>query len=174
VRDRSIADESVKLQDAAVEKQTFLLFSGPDDARMALPLGGLARLEEFSAAQVEQSGNQWVVQYRGSILPLIRLSEVLDERRTRLRHPEIPSESDVDPLQVLVCNEGGQTIGLVVNQILDIVEDMAETKSPATRPGVRYAVVIGERVTELLDIPAIIRINASKLTVPGEYVEVTS
>lgn len=29
-------------------------------------------------------------------------------------------------------------------------------KSPATRPCVLYSVVIGERVTELLDIPAIL------------------
>jgi two-component system, chemotaxis family, sensor kinase CheA len=174
VRDRSISEETVKAKDDAAEKQTFLLFSGPDDARMALPLAGLARLEEFAAAQVEQSGNQWVVQYRGSILPLIRLSEVLEERRTRLRHPEIPSESDMDPLQVLVCNDDGQTIGLVVNQILDIVEDRAETKSPATRPGVQYAVVISERVTELLDIPAIKRIAATKHVAHGDYVEVTN
>jgi two-component system chemotaxis sensor kinase CheA len=174
VRDRAISEEAVKSQDTAGEKQNFLLFSGPDDARMALPLACLDRMEEFPMAQVEQSGNQWVVQYRGNILPLIRLSEVLEERRTRLRHPEIPSESTMDPLQVLVCNDDGQTIGLVVNAILDIVEDRAETKSPATRPGVQYAVVIGERVTELLDIPAIKRIACSKLSVPGDYVEVTS
>jgi two-component system chemotaxis sensor kinase CheA len=174
VRDRAISEEAVKSQDTVAEKQNFLLFSGPDDARMALPLACLARMEEFPMAQVEQSGNQWVVQYRGNILPLIRLSEVLEERRTRLRHPEIPSESTMDPLQVLVCNDDGQTIGLVVNAILDIVEDRAETKSPATRPGVQYAVVIGERVTELLDIPAIKRIACSKLSVPGDYVEVTS
>jgi two-component system chemotaxis sensor kinase CheA len=80
----------------------------------------------------------------------------------------------MDPLQVLVCNDDGQTIGLVVNQILDIVEDHAETKSPATRDGVQYAVVISERVTELLDIPAIKRIAAAKHAVPGDYVEVTS
>ena len=68
------------------EKQTFLLFAGPDDSRMALPLGSLARLEEFPAAEVEKSGGEWVIQYRGKILPLIRLDVVLEERRTRLRH----------------------------------------------------------------------------------------
>jgi len=30
-------------------------------------------------------------------------------------------------------------------------------KANATRPGVLYTVVIGERVTEVLDIPAILR-----------------
>jgi two-component system chemotaxis sensor kinase CheA len=174
VRDRAITEDTAKQQEDARETHTFLLFAGPDDARMALPLAKLARMEEFATSQVELSGNQWVVQYRGSILPLIRLGEVLEERRTRRHHPEVPEANESDPLQVLVCNDEGQTIGLVVNTILDIVEDCAEKKTPASRPGVQYAVVIGERVTELLDIPAIRRIAASKLAVPGDYVEVTS
>jgi chemotaxis protein histidine kinase CheA len=81
VRDRALAEtaeESTEKQDqVAIEKQTFLLFAGPDDGRMALPLGALARLEEFPAPLVEKSGNEWVVQYRGKILPLIRLDIVL-------------------------------------------------------------------------------------------------
>jgi hypothetical protein len=45
-----------------------------------------------------------------------------------------------------------------VERILDIVEDRADVRLPATRPAVLYSVVIGERVTELLDIPAMLRI----------------
>ena len=40
------------------------------------------------AAHVEKSGGEWVIQYRGKILPLIRLDVVLEERRTRLRHAQ--------------------------------------------------------------------------------------
>jgi hypothetical protein len=40
---------------------------------------------------VETSGNQWVTQYRGQILPLIRLNVVLQERRSRLRALVAPS-----------------------------------------------------------------------------------
>jgi hypothetical protein len=46
---------------------------------------------------------------------------------------------------------------LVVENILDIVDDRAQVQSPATRPGVLYSAVIKNRVTELLDLPAIIR-----------------
>ncbi len=152
------------------EKQTFLLFAGPDDSRMALPLGSLARLEEFPAAEVEKSGGEWVIQYRGKILPLIRLDVVLEERRTRLRHPK--QAVSPDPLQVLVCNDEGRTIGIVVQQILDIVEDRAEVKSPAVREGILYAVVINDRVTELIDIPALQRIAESNRTLSSEHAEV--
>ena len=55
-----------------------------------------------------------------------------------------------------MLNHDGRSFGLVVERILDIVEDKADVRSPATRACVLYAVVIGERVTELLDIPAIL------------------
>jgi len=49
-----------------------------------------------------------------------------------------------------------------VDKIIDIVEDSAEVKSAATRAGVLHSVVIGERVTELLDIPAILRASETR------------
>jgi two-component system, chemotaxis family, sensor kinase CheA len=139
------------------EKQTFLLFAGPGDSRMAIPLSTLARLEEFPVAQVEISGSQWVTQYRGQILPLIRLNVVLEERRNKLRALQAPPAVDAGPIQVLVLNHEGRAFGLVVEKILDIIEDPADVRSPATRTSVLYSVVIGSRVTELLDVPAILR-----------------
>jgi two-component system chemotaxis sensor kinase CheA len=58
---------------------------------------------------------------------------------------------------VLVLNHDGRSFGLVVERILDIVEDCAEVRSAANRAVVLYSVVIGNRVTELLNIPAILR-----------------
>ena len=78
---------------AGNEKRTFLLFTGPDNAHMAVPLDTLARLEEFPASQVERSGTRWVTQYRGEILPLVKLAYVLEERRKRLRHPEFAQDT---------------------------------------------------------------------------------
>ena len=45
----------------------------------------------------------------------------------------------------------------MVERILDIVEDVALIKSPATRAAVLYSAVIGKRVTELLDIAAVLK-----------------
>src|SRR5271166_2931651 len=163
-RDRALAEKAREAVETGPEKQTFLLFAGPGDARMAIPLSTLARLEEFPAAQVEMSGSQWVTQYRGQILPLIRLNVVMEERRNRLRALQAPPTPDSAPIQVLVLNHEGRSFGLVVEQILDIVEDRADVRSAATRASVLYSVVIGERVTELLDIPAILRSVKSRAT----------
>ncbi len=157
-RDRMMTDRVTQFEDKGVEKQTFLLFVGPGDSRMAIPLSTLARLEEFPVKQVEMSGSQWVTQYRGQILPLIRLSVMMEERRAKLRALQAAAPAaDAQPVQVLVLNHEGHSFGLVVEQILDIVDDRAEVKSAATRESVLYSVVIGDRVTELLDIPSILR-----------------
>jgi two-component system chemotaxis sensor kinase CheA len=157
-RERPAAEKKAESAGTAGEKQTFLLFAGLGDSRMAIPLNVLARLEEFPVSQVEMSGKQWVTQYRGQILPLVRLAVVLEERRHRLRALQAPPAPDSGPIQVLVLNHEGRTFGLVVERILDIVEARADVRSKATRAAVLYSVVIGERVTELLDIPAILQI----------------
>src|SRR5579863_9305112 len=50
--DRAAAGAAFEVADERGEKQAFLVFIGPDDARMAVPLDTLARLEKFPAAQV--------------------------------------------------------------------------------------------------------------------------
>ena len=154
--ERALKSGAVESAWNAGKKQTFLLFAGPADSRMAIPLSALARLEQFPVEQLEMSGGQWVTQYRGQILPLIKLRVLLEERRSRPRALQILPLPGSAPIQVLVLNHEGQSIGLVVDRILDIVEDRAKVKMAATRPAVLYSVVIGERVTELLDVPAIL------------------
>jgi chemotaxis signal transduction protein len=73
-----------------------------------------------------------------------------------LRTLQAPPVAGSSPLQVLVMNHEGRSFGLVVDQIIDIVEAKADVKSKPTRPAVLYSVLIGNRVTELLDIPAIL------------------
>jgi two-component system chemotaxis sensor kinase CheA len=159
-RDRSLAEKSAEVVEHAAQKQSFLLFAGLGGSLMAIPLDTLARLEEFPVTQVEMSGSQWVTQYRRQILPLVRLNVVMEERRNKLRGLQGPPAQDSTSLQVLVLNHEGRSYGLVVDKILDIVEDLANVRSPATRASVLYSVLIGDRVTELLDIPAILKTAA--------------
>ncbi|HUA01426.1 MAG TPA: chemotaxis protein CheW [Candidatus Aquilonibacter sp.] len=154
-RDRALEEAiAASAVTTAKEKQTFLLFHGPDQARMAVPLDTLARLEEMPHSQVERAGTQLVAQYRGRILPLVRLAALVEERRERRRY-KAPDQTA--PLQVLVCNHEGHRVGLVVERIVDIVEDTAEVKYPASRKGIQCSAVIQDKVTELIDVPAILK-----------------
>jgi len=151
--------EQAKTEDNNLQK--LVLFAGRAGSRMAVPLSLLARLENIPGPDVERSGNQWVTQYRGQILPLIRISHALQERRQMERAADILSLPTSLTLQVLVLENEGHSFGLVVNEILDIVESGSGPQSPATRPGVLYSSVIAEHVTELLDVPAILSAGES-------------
>jgi two-component system chemotaxis sensor kinase CheA len=142
--------------ESAGGRQKLVLFSGAAGARMAVPLQMLARLENIPGAQVERSGNRWVTQYRGQILPLIRITHALEERRRAQPAEDYLSLPTTEMLQVLVLENDKQAFGLVVNRILDIVESAMEPKSPATRKGVLHSCVIAEKVTELLDVSSLL------------------
>ena len=124
-----------------------LLFRLGEARRMAIPLSMVARLEEFSRSQVERAGAHEVVQYRGRLLPLLRLAELLGEPATGER-PET--------LQVVVYAHDGSDVGLVVENIVDIVEETL-TIHRRERPGAVYGTaVIQQKVTDLVDVRALI------------------
>ena len=148
VRDKTQADKIINPERTA-EKQTLLVFNTGKNSRLAIPLSAVARLEEFSRASVEQSGGQAVVQYRGQILPLIPVANFLS-----------PSEAPAvgtGPMQVVVYSESGRSIGLVVGKINDIVNEVITVRRESRRNGIAGSVVIQNRVTDLLDVPGIIR-----------------
>jgi two-component system, chemotaxis family, sensor kinase CheA len=158
-RERAVAEKDAESAALQGEREILLLFAGPDDAHMAVPLDRVGRLEEFPIALVERAGNQEVVQYRGEILPLLFLSEVMEERRNRSRHASSPPKSAaIDRLQGIVYSGEGKRVGLVIDRILDIVELTIRVKAPPSRFGVLYTTVIDGRVTELLDMPTLLRV----------------
>ena len=60
-------------------------------------------------------------------------------------------------VQVVVYADHGARVGLVVGQIADIVEETITRRGRATRPGVLFTAVVQGRVTEFLDVEAVIR-----------------
>jgi two-component system chemotaxis sensor kinase CheA len=149
VRDRSIVEKTQVSSEAATTKQAMLLLGMGTADRMAIPLSMVDRLEEFSPDAIERSAEQEVVQYRGQIMPLIRVSQVLGMAPDQAR-------GDDEPLQVVVYSEQGQSFGLVVDRILDIVEDSLDVQRTVRRDGLLGSAVIQQRVTDLLDVHGIV------------------
>ena len=149
VRDRSVLDKN-KTEGRASDRQTLLLFSVGQNGRMAIPLSTVARLEEFPVGKIERSGSMEVVQYRGQILPLIRVSEFV---KAGSGH----NSETKDSMQVVVYSEQGRSVGLVVGAINDIVEESITIRRDSAADGILGSVVIQDRVTDLLDVSAIVR-----------------
>jgi two-component system chemotaxis sensor kinase CheA len=152
------------------KRERVLLFRTPDDGRMAMPLSNVKRLVEFPREIIERAGELEVVQYGHEILPLIRITRLLPERRTVPRHPGgVLGEPDGPKVQVVVYEEDGREVGLVVDRVLDILETTLEVQRPASRKGVLGSMIIMERVTELLDVH-----NAIAAIDPGFYRSVST
>ena len=63
---------------------------------------------------------------------------------------------------MVVYSEGKRTVGVIVDRIVDIVEERAGVEALAPRVGVIGSFVTQGHVTDLLDLPAIVRAS-----VPG-------
>ena len=126
-------------------RQRWLTFRGMTGTRFALPMSAVARLEEIPAKTIERSQGREVVQYRGEILPLLRLSELF--------HEPAPER---DLLQVLVLREADESAGLVVDQIEDIVEEAVELRSGGQSGLLQGPAVIQERVADVLDVKRVL------------------
>jgi len=164
-QDRAMAAKESSGEKAAGNRQTLLLFQNGKDGRMAIPLSQVARLEEFARNKVESAGQRQVVQYRGHIMPLIRVSEAVELAEND------PGETAgaQTPLQVVVYAERGRSVGLVVERILDIVEENVVLERMAERAGILGSAVVQQRVTDLLDVQGVVRAYH-----PGFFAEVAA
>jgi two-component system chemotaxis sensor kinase CheA len=135
------------------ERRTVLLFRGPGDRRMAIPLSMVARLEEFRRAEIEMLGERAVVQYRGEILPLVPVFDLLESGSRSLAEA-----LETDSVQVVVTAREDQAAGLLVNRILDIVEQPLAIQRMGARKGVLGTMVLQGRVTEVLDVEGVIQL----------------
>ena len=141
--DRSALDEGQVDVDLEGDDQAHLLVRLGTERRMAIPLGDVTRLEEFRTASVEHAGRREAVQYRGQILPLIRLSDVFGAM-------SMPDNEDT--MHVIVHTIRGKTIGLVVDEILDITTGPMGAREESTQMGLSGSAVVQERITELLKV----------------------
>jgi two-component system chemotaxis sensor kinase CheA len=147
VRDRARPDGTARVAPRIEVRHPLLVLAAGDGRRLAIPLSTVTRLEEFPRHAIERAGSREVVQYRGGILPLVRLADVVGGG----------VDGAVDRVHVVVWTARGRSIGLIVDRIVDVVEEAVAVERGSGRPGVLGSAIVQRRVTELLDVPAIVR-----------------
>ncbi|MEH1940628.1 MAG: chemotaxis protein CheW [Nostoc sp.] len=151
-----LSENAVNSQEQAGDRQTILLFEGPQGARMGIPLAIAFRLEEIPASAVEKVANRDVFQSYGQILPLIHLHKIFGVGD---RFNDEALATVAETLQIIIVSQYSElSVGLVVDRILDIVEEPLTIKGIPSRPGVLFCAVIQGQITEILDIETVIRI----------------
>ncbi|MTI16626.1 hybrid sensor histidine kinase/response regulator [Rhodobacteraceae bacterium RKSG542] len=118
---------------------SLLLFRAGSQEPKAVPLSLVTRLEEFEVSKIERSNGRDLVQYRGSLMPLVYVNE-------HARH----KEEGTQPM--LVFSDLGRSMGLVVDEIVDIVEDRMSIEVSSQTPGVLGSAIIKSKATEIMDL----------------------
>ena len=137
VLDGDDADDAGRLQ----VMSALLVFRAANDALKAAPLANVSRIEEVAADQIEWIDGRSVIQYRGRLMPIIG--------------PDASTANAWDgPEQrpLLVFTRDDRSVGLLVNEIVDIVESVVEPDLATVGAGALGGLIIDGVATELIDV----------------------
>lgn len=134
-----IADENAAARaNSDVQLTSLLVFRSGSSQPKAVPLALVTRLEEIAVEKIELSNGRHMVQYREQLMPLVEMEGVTIR------------ESGVQP--ILVFADDGRAMGLVVDEIIDIVEEQLSIEVASTREGVLGSAVVKGQATEVIDV----------------------
>ncbi len=137
--EKRLAAEAAQI--SASNSVQLLVVQVSEEYRAAIPLHAVNRLEEIPQSELERLGSQMIVQYRGSILPVVDVCKLL-------KLPEQVSET----MQIVVVGTGTMLIGLRVQRIMDVANEISAVKPVKGHPGIRMIGVINKKVTAVLDV----------------------
>ncbi|MEI8025671.1 MAG: chemotaxis protein CheW [Pseudomonadota bacterium] len=153
VESKHFADTEVSqasLSQHQLDSSEFLMIDVGAPGNYVIPVNVVNRLEEFHTRDFEFSGEQRVVRYRNTLLPIFSLPNFLN-----LPSTHIPT--DREKLPVVVIKRGDSFFGIEVVQILDVA-NLPSKMSMAIRdrPGILGTMAVNETVLVVVDVLGII------------------
>jgi len=115
-----------------------LVMRGAGATLKATPLQLVSRIEEAETQSVEYANGKPVLQYRGRLMPLVALDEGV--RIGARRQP------------VVVFEDETRAIGLVVEEIIDVVETPLRQEFKPSAADALGSLVVADRVTDIIDL----------------------
>jgi len=131
--------QSQAKETAECTKTAMLLFFAGDREPKAVPLNLVTRLEEIDPKKIEMSNGRHLVQYRDSLMPLVHASGA-----------PVFNENTAQP--VLVFTDNGRSVGLAVDEIVDIVEEELFIEMSDGSIGTIGSAILKDKATEILDV----------------------
>jgi two-component system chemotaxis sensor kinase CheA len=134
-------NSELQSREAEADEDTvsLLVFRAGSQQPKAVPLSLVTRLEEIDCRKIEISDGRHLVQYRDQLMPLLRI-----DAETSLK------KEGAQP--ILVFSDQGRSMGLVADEIIDIVEERLDIEVSSDRPGVLGYAVIKGATTEIIDV----------------------
>jgi two-component system chemotaxis sensor kinase CheA len=134
-----LAHAAAEAKETEEARTALLLFRAGTPTMKAVPLSLITRLEEVAVDAVEHCSGGDVVQYRGTLMPLVHM-----------QGEQAPRESGMQP--ILVFTENGHPVGLAIDEIVDIVEEPLSIDLQPETAGVIGAASIRDKTVEIVDV----------------------
>ena len=146
--------EQPRVEQRANHMLIFRLASGRE---LAMPLSEIDRLEDIAQDSIEQTEHMQAVQYRGQIMPLLPLAQLLGETPQSIGTNDNVIASGVKTVKAIVINVDGSHTAIAVREIVDVAEQQGPMRL-TNRPGslIRGAAVIEGKVTDVLDLQSVL------------------
>jgi two-component system chemotaxis sensor kinase CheA len=138
VADQAELERAEGRSESDEDRVALLIFRADGNQPKAVPLGLIARLEEIDFDKVEYSNGRAMVQYRGSLMPLLTIDDSIG-------FPEGGKKP------TLVFSDHKRSMGLVVEEIVDIVEDRLIMEHGAGKAGFLGSAIVAGKATEIID-----------------------
>lgn len=154
----SMLSETIDLQNYSSEDQEVLLCSLGDDRNYAIPLLLVNRLEEFQSSQVEWTGDQALMKYGNTPMPLINLEKTLKLKGKSLL--DNVKENKECNLPCVVVKIRDQFFGLIVDSIRDIaISEGGINSESVDREGLLGTIFTNQKTISIMDIHVIIELQ---------------
>src|SRR5690606_33879589 len=124
--------------DNPIAPVSLLVFRAGSGEPKAVPISLVTRIEEIDARQIETSNGRHLVQYRGGLMPLLPVNAGVQVR-----------SEGTQPLLVFI--DKSHSMGLIVDEIVDIVENRLDIQVGSQTPGTIGSAIIEGRATEIID-----------------------
>ncbi len=151
---RSDTTAQTNAQNTDAGTQPYVVFMSGAQGRCAVPLSMVSRLEHIPRERIEMVAGQEVVQYRNTIMPIVRPETVI---------PLGTSMDDGSSEQPLIVFDFGHTVGMAVQTIIDVTQvDCTQLQRDSDNAFVQGRTVVLGQTTLILDVYNIVRQSAPR------------
>ncbi len=134
---------------STASRQTVLLFDAGGRDTFAVPLSLITRVEEVNAHRVQWANDREYLDFRGTIMPLIRFEEA----------GLVSDASYHDELYYVIVPKCSRPIGLLAANILDTANVNVEIDSDTiSRPGVVGSAIVEGKLTLFVDLYRVVEL----------------
>jgi two-component system chemotaxis sensor kinase CheA len=125
------------------DRRRLVMFRAGQGAPKVLPLSLVSRIEMVETKRIETSDGQLMVLLQGRLMPIVPVSSQID--LSRGSYP------------VLVVADGDRSLGLLTDEIVDIIEDKLDIQLSSSSPDIVGSAEIRGQAVELIDVSYFVR-----------------